>query len=532
MNKPTFPILGDSVPRLHARQAIMDRIWKDLTKSTPSNLSLVGPRYSGKTVIMNALAQRAGAGGSPYAFALHWHLGHVAPISDDMFIAELCQKLQACLAVSERNLSDYRDYLKSATFADLKEVTDALHDEGLAILMLWDGFDKPLGQGRLSRHLWDQMRSLFYGKKHKIVTATRKPLRELIRSEEAITSPFWNIFDMNPVRVEVFDQNDLNAMLGELAGYDFQPGARTELVNWTSGFPPFFLGVLNHIIQNHAGGTVNNEVVNHAAECALGGLSSLLADMWQDCPAGAQDLYHHLLERREISSSDANAVEKKCLLEKGFAVVSGNKLAVGCRLLERYLQTHTQDTGSMGRLFGTWEGYRANIRGLLERRLAQIGRFDERLFRLVERAVADIPDYPNDCLNNLSGIRDCALQLIWQREFAPDRRVPQELMTYWTQPPRSNHKLIQDMMTRNCWDVPNDPLHQIRLLALLTGSYREFASRAKAVSKDTYVLLDAIHNFRNRVQHPDGQPLHLGVAVAALMACLELLGCLERELGR
>ncbi|WP_153306910.1 hypothetical protein [Desulfonatronum thioautotrophicum] len=35
---------------------------------------------------------------------------------------------------------------------------------------------------------------------------------------------------------------------------------------------------------------------------------------------------------------------------------------------------------------------------------------------------------------------------------------------------------------------------------------------------DTYVLLAALHNFRNRAEHPDGQSIHLGVAVAALMA--------------
>jgi hypothetical protein len=87
------------------------------------------------------------------------------------------------------------------------------------------------------------------------------------------------------------------------------------------------------------------------------------------------------------------------------------------------------------------------------------------------------------------------------------------------------------MMQTNCWDVSADPLDQIRLLGLLTGSHRNFDARAKATSKDTYVLIDAIHNFRNRAQHPDGQSIHAGVAVAAIIACLELLACLERELG-
>ncbi len=32
-------------------------------------------------------------------------------------------------------------------------------------------------------------------------------------------------------------------------------------------------------------------------------------------------------------------------------------------------------------------------------------------------------------------------------------------------------------------------------------------------------------------QHPHGQSIRIGVAVAALMACIELLACLEREIG-
>ena len=87
------------------------------------------------------------------------------------------------------------------------------------------------------------------------------------------------------------------------------------------------------------------------------------------------------------------------------------------------------------------------------------------------------------------------------------------------------------MMQANSWEVPTEPLDQIRLLGLITGSQRYFETRAMAVSKDTYVLIDAIHNFRNRAQHPDGQAIHLGVAVAAIMTCLELLACLERELA-
>lgn len=58
----------------------------------------------------------------------------------------------------------------------------------------------------------------------------------------------------------------------------------------------------------------------------------------------------------------------------------------------------------------------------------------------------------------------------------------------------------------------------------------QFEPKSKSVSKDTYVLLNAIHQFRNRSEHAEGQLIHAGVAVSALLLCIELLSCLEREL--
>ncbi|MEW6663774.1 MAG: hypothetical protein AB1512_00965 [Thermodesulfobacteriota bacterium] len=507
----------------------MQRLWTDLTKATPSNLSVIGPRFVGKTVIMNALAKRCLLEDSPYEFVLHWHLGHVAPASDGDFVAQLCDLLRDAFAASGGKYGEHREYLASRSFDVLKEVTELLDSDGKAILMLWDGFDKPLGQGRLTGHLWDQMRTIFYGRRHKIVTATRRPLSELIRSQDAITSPFWNIFDMNPVRVDAFDDQDCEEILDRLTEHIFQTGAKTELANWSAALPPLFLELLNQILADIPSGKVDNEAVNHAGVKATETLSGVISDMWEDCPAPAKDMYFRLLSCRDVLLADVGRNARNCLIEKCFARQSGNKLVASCRLLQQHLQGAKSEAGSMARLFGTWGDYKTNIRSLLERRLAHISRFDARLHRLVERAIDDIPYYTDDCLNNLTGIRDCALQLIWQREFGAAKCVPQEIITYWTAIPRNENRLIRDMMQTNCWEIPTDPLDQIRLLGLLTGSSRNFEARAKASSKDTYVLIDAIHNFRNRAQHPDGQAIHLGVAVAAIMTCLELLACLERE---
>ena len=55
MVKQIFPILGADTPTMIGRSKIMQRIISDLTKPTPSHLSVVGPRYSGKSVLLKEL---------------------------------------------------------------------------------------------------------------------------------------------------------------------------------------------------------------------------------------------------------------------------------------------------------------------------------------------------------------------------------------------------------------------------------------------------------------------------------------------
>lgn len=525
MTNRKFPIIGCT--HMLGRVKFIQELWTELTKATPSNMSLYGPRSIGKTVMVNALAQKAKQEGSPYSFIVHWHLGHVAPSSDEEFIVQLCEQMRDSLASAGSAYEQHREYLRSHMFADLKEVTDSLNSEGKSILMIWDGFDKPLGQGKLSNNLWDQMRSIFNGKNHKIIIVTRGALLDSIRTHGI--SDFWNLFYMNNMKVEPFNDDDREAILSELPEITFNQGSKTELLNWSAGIPILFLEILNHVVNEFTHGTVDNEVINCAALKATESISDLINILWDDCPAQAKDVYSLLVDG-ELIFTDVGKEERNCLLERGFARQTGNKLTKSCRMLQQYVTGAGPDAGSIARLFGTWKDYIKNIRGLLQRRMTHISRFDERLCRLVDRAIEDIPDYSNDCLNNLTGIRDYALKLIWQREFGTEMSIPADVIAYWTASPRSNNTLVTGMTQSNCWTIPTDPLEQVRLLGLLTGSVRNFDIKAKTTSKDTYVLINAIHNFRNRVEHSDGQSMHLGVAVAAIMTCLELLSCLEREL--
>lgn len=528
----SFTILGTKVPRMIGRVRVMQRLWNDLTKASPSHLSVVGPRYSGKTVLLHALADRMRQEDSPYRRVILWDLGHQTPDSNELFLSHTCKKIgDALRAIDAKQYSDHMELLACGEYGNLREVVNDLNDRNLNLLLLFDGFDKALGTGKLTRNLWDQLRELASSPCLRFVTATRRPLQELIRSEESVTSDFWNIFDMNPVRMEPFDENDRNAILAEVADITFHAAGKSELENWTGSYPPLYLAVVNQVIEMHPPSGADNTVINEAAKRALDGVSSILNDLWNDCPETAKDLYRHLVDHGEVLASGVAKGEQAHLAEKGFIKRSGNKITKACGLLEYHIRSLGGEAGSLMRLFGPWPDYRRNIRGLLQVRLNQLSRIDDRLRRLIERSIEDIPEYPHECLTNMRGIADRALDLIWEAEFGSGKLIPAGFIDYWeTTLPRGPHNLHQ--FFHDC-KVPSSRGHQCRLLQLLTGAAERIESKAKCASKSTYVLLNSIQAFGDFGQHLKNEDdIQEGIAVAAITCCLELAACLETDILR
>lgn len=530
MSNAFFPIRGTGDIPLIGRKVLLDRIWSDLTKATPTNLSIVGPKDIGKTVLLKALVDRASQPGSPYALVVYWELGYAPPQSDEEFISQLCDLMYSAMATDTIAYKEHRAELANdKSLPVLKEVMDLLQLEERSVLMIWDGFDKPLSQGVLSGQLFGNLRDLFYGKRHRIVTATRASQTELARNKQVEDSPFWNMFDVNPARVGPFDEMDMEHALTS-ASLTTNQGGKKELGNWTGGHPVLLLSLLNSFVELGEG-AITNDRVNGAVGAVAAELSDFLEKLWNECSATTKSAYHLIIENNGFDKDRIGKEETRYLLARGFAVRDGSQIKPSCRMFEQHVRGAKPDTGTLDRLFGTWQAYRNEIRSLLELRMKQIRVVHARLHKLVNQCLSDIPDYPDDCLNNLTRIEELALDLIWQHEFGGTQSIPGDLVAYWTRHPRDSDKIIKRRMDDNDWMLSRDRLKQLVILQRLTGSAPDFAPKAKSVSKDTYVLLNAIHQFRNRTEHADGQPIHEGVAASAVLLCIELLSCLERELG-
>ncbi len=508
------------------REAIMRRLLSALTKSTPDHLQVVGPRFAGKTVILNELACRLREAGAPYTAIMSWDLGHQSPGTDELFMQRLARELSRALRANHPDYADLLKHPEGNPYHEIAEVLEALKGEGSKVLAIMDGFDKPLSNGLLTRNLWDQLRQLALTPSLRLVTASRRALRELIRNPEAQTSDFWSIFEPNPVRVGCFDEGDLAAVLGSLPGLELAAGAHTELLNASNGFPVIVLEILNTLCETTSTGAVSVEVMRAACNGAFLSLRERIEALWTDCSPSCQDLLRRVQEQGALTRTAGSNADADALIERGFVHQTGNRLLRPNALLGNYLEERPNEGSALARLFGTADVYQKHFKGVLERRIAQIAGIDQALKRYLERGVEDLPDHPNVFLGNVHGILEQTLMLIWKAEcWNPETnrpRIPSSWFSIWK---TNEERGFEDWRTR----FP-DGGQRLHLLDLITGTQRT-DRLARFVTKNTYVLANGVQGFRDFGVHPKTADVYLGTAYAALNLCVELAATVALELA-
>jgi hypothetical protein len=518
MKERRFPILGTSVPPMLGRDATMKRMIASLTKSTPDHLQVVGPRFSGKTVILHELARRLRDAGKPYSAVVLWDLGHQTPGTDSLFMQRLATELSAALVKPHAAYAEHLRHAQDAPYQDIAEVLSALGAENCKVLAIMDGFDKPLSNGQLTRNLWDQLRELAHNPSLRLVTASRRTLRDLIRNPDAQTSDFWNIFDPEPVRIGCFNEDDLNTLLAKLPEIELAAGGRTELWNASNGFPIMMLEILNALRAHKP--FIDHEFMRSACEGAYPTTRDKLDALWIDCPPSCRDLFMQVLEQREVACAGGTSADAEMLTERGFVRRTGKKLSHPNRMLTRFLDEQPSEDGALGRLFGPAEAYQKHFKGVLEHRITQISAINPTLHRYLRRAIEDLPEDPTVFMTNVRGIVDQAFELIWAAELS-GKAIPSAWMSIW--------KLNDEQGIREWETTFPQGVRRVRLLNLMTGSNKSKPC-ARYITKRTYVLMNAAHAFGDFGQHQEGAPVDPGTAYAALNLCVELAASLACEL--
>lgn len=526
MSERKFPILGTTVPPMLGRKVLMDSMLAALTKPTPDHLQVVGPRFAGKTVLVSELARRLRDAGEPYIAVTVWDLGHQTPSTDDLFMQCLAKELAAALAETHR---DYAEHLRSARdnpFGDISEVLELLKGDNQRILLIMDGFDKPLSNSHLTRNLWDQLRELALKPSLRLITASRRTLRDLLRNPDAQTSDFWNIFSPTPVRVGCFNESDLEVLLAAMPEIELSAGAKTELWNATNGFPVMMLEVLNTLSETGGSGSINPQAMNEACVAAYPAMRDWLDALWADCSPACQDLLLRVREQDEVARAGVPTADAETLIERGFIHQSASKLHRANRMLGRLLDEQPNDGSAVSRLFSEAETYKKSLRGVFERRIAQIAGIDQQLKRALERGVDDFPDHPEVFLGSVHVILERALLLIWQAECWDTKldkpRIPEEWFLIWR---RNSESGFDKWYT----SFPEGG-QRLRLLDMITGTQRS-DRLSKFATKNTYVLANAVQGFRDFGVHPKAAGISIQTAYVAFHTSIELAAAITSELA-
>ncbi len=510
------------------RAALVQRIEDHLSKPTPDHVSVVGPKHYGKSVLLRHLADVYRAGSDGYLTTVHIDLRHDTPGSDGAFKRRLAAEVKTALRPERTQLSEYIDPDDAAVHESLDLVFEELAGEGARILVVLDGFDYALAGTGLTRNLWDQLRSLAQRTSLRFVTGSRRPLRELCRTEESRTSDFWEIFYDMPVRVTALDDSDWDPFLQPLldAGCTFDEPARKEIVNWTGGVPLLVCALLQELWEKHRGAALSKPEIDHTAEEVLIGRREILADLWDDCDVELRaDL--GTLARADIPLSNDRL---RAIEDRGFGRESKNRLRGSCRLIQRYAKEQAPALADLTRLLGTPADFETHVQTFLELRLKQVATpsGDQSLHDFVSRAIEDIGRNPELAINGIRGIAERALALIWEAELPPNKTLPKEWIDEWRR--RGERNLPEDR-----GKLPSRSGKQCRVLRLITDSDLSTSRQSKYVTRTTYLLVDHLKSVGDFGQHRRDYPettITVGFAATVVLAAISLIESLMSDLQR
>ena len=530
MTENPYQVLGVSVPSMLGRAELVRRIEGHLLKPSPDHVSVVGPAHYGKSVLLQYLADAHREGSSKYLTTVHIDLRRDTPTSDGAFKRRLAEELKAALQPYRSDLSELLALDDEGTHELMVLVFDDLESSGVRILVVLDGFDYVLAGHGLTRNLWDQLRSLAQKTSLRFVTGSRRPLRELCRTEESRTSDFWEIFYDTPIRVAALDDADWAPFLEPLlaAGCTLDEPARKEIINWTGGVPLLVCALLQRLWeQARESPLLTKPDIDRAAETVLNERHELLATLWDDCDVELRADLGALADTDGILRAELSDSRLLAIRSRGYGRESKNRLRGSCRLIQRYAVRQLPALADLTRLFGTAQGFDSNIRSLLELRFAQIdvAGVDREFRESVSNTIRDLTPYPNSALTWMRRIANRVLTLIWEAELPPDKTLPAEWIDEWRNAGVRN-------LPEDRGKLPRGSGTQCNVLRLITGTERT-PRQSRYATKPTYLLVDHLQSVGDFGQHQEDYPeatISTGVVTAFVLAAISLVESLTSDL--
>lgn len=507
------------------RSQIFKAICSDLgEKATPDHVSVVGPKYFGKTVLLNKIASYFLEPSSLYQIVCYWDLRHGTPENNLDFQTKLARKLdEGLLAIG---IGDYHDYLSESGVeiaGYVEDVVEALENKELHVLILLDDFDRLAAQPHINKNLWDYLRSLAQRSNLRFATSSRKRLRDLIPSHEARTSDFWNIFSstrtLKPIELNGFDE--FVAPLTR-SGWSFEESARKEFFNWTGGVPVLAALLCNEIWESAPKGGLAKPEVDALCESLFADRAQdFLKDLWDDCPQETRgDLID--LASNANHANGLRAQRQQALVDRGYLVQEGTRSRAGCRLMMQFAGQGDVRSRDIRDLFNDADAELRTLRALLEFKLNQVEGGHQEIQSYIELAIQGLALGEKAALLTIRSIAQEAINIAWEAEF-PGGSIPAEIQ----------RQLTLDKVQGGCGMDPKvtyrlGELNTRRSILRVAAGNQGGIKVSRKVTRPLMLLIDALYNTGNFGQHmseiPEAQeqPVDIGFCVTACWTAIEL----------
>ena len=511
------------------RHREITRIVGLLTKTTPDNVTIVGPKRFGKSMVLRAVVSVLSDPKRGYVGSGYWDLRHDRPESDSAFRSRLAFHLTRALATSRPALAALLDPA-DPTGTGLHLVVDELARTHERVLMVLDGFDHaPIGDG-LSVNLLGQLRQLAEGTALRFVTGSRVTLREVCRTVAAQESDFWNLFNPNPIEIGRFDDADWDALLQPCvdAKLTVEAGAKAELKNWTNGIPLVTIAVLGDIFANTPSeGAITKAGVDARSEQMPATHSTLLDDLWDGCTPELRDDLRAASAKGGCASQRIPSPRRRDLLSRGFVLESSGRVQLGCRIWQSFVEQQAKSVEEVDRLFGDPATFDRNLRRVLEIRLNGLrGAVPPLVESAVRAAIQDLASDASAAIGRGRLLLDRALHEVSKMENIQGEDIPASWLSEWKGAGRNFRGIMDDAIRSG--KFPATPRARLAVLRTATG---DVGTRkvTKCLSKATSNLLDFVAAVGDFSQHLEGEEVSPGFATAFCFAAVELCSSIAAD---
>ncbi len=325
-----FQVLGTRVARRIGR----DREWNRLLSLVERNhVSVLGPKYIGKSVLLLALAEHFAVNNEVFRASVYWDLRHGTPDNDVDFFAEFAKRLVGPIRAINTDYAAELTGEPSDAFKKIKMVFELLAEEGLAVLVCLDGCDNLLLGSGVTRNMWENLRALAEMTSLRLVTGSRRRLRDLCHSPESQASEFWNIFRYS-LPLKALTEADIGDFAQQFVGASIpvSPGATKELFNWTGGIPVIAAAHCDTLWEQASEAKVlSKELVDKLGSELHITEQDALRDIWEDCSEEQRALAARVQQKRLPETEHPKESLVASLVDRGIfeSTVAGSSSLAG-----------------------------------------------------------------------------------------------------------------------------------------------------------------------------------------------------------